>query len=347
MTRFRFSLSIGATALISGLMGCASTATPAFAVTPASLPSVRPCDAAIADAIGAYLQTFSLSERDLAAGLTIPWTCEAFTEQRVGAATATGRTGPQGHAIFALTAVTYNRGTVPAGEWFEDLAEIAPTRRPAPQSAPARPVSATLAAPVSPRAESPCDAAIVESIRAFLHMFNLSERELAAGLAIPWRCQALAEQRVGAASPTGRKGPQGHQVYALTAATFSRGTVPAGEWFDELMEIAPTPLPPPAADRSIPLAVPTAREDSSCDAAIVASVRAYLRTFRLNEQDLPRGLAIPWRCEALAERRFGAASATGRNGPKGHQVYVLSAATYNRGTVPAGEWFEALMEIAP
>ncbi len=99
-----------------------------------------------------------------------------------------------------------------------------------------------------------------------------------------------------------------------------------------------TPAPRSAADAT----------DSTCRDSVARAVRAYLRTFHLNERELVAGLAIPWSCHAaFFEERVGVASATGKLGSAGHQLYEITAATFNRGTTPPGEWLDDTVEIAP
>ena len=63
---------------------------------------------------------------------------------------------------------------------------------------------------------------------------------------------------------------------------------------------------------------PALPEDSDeYEQSIVKSVRGYLHTFKLDEQDLAEGLTIPW---ALGDH-WGTAQATGKIGPQGHEVY--------------------------
>jgi hypothetical protein len=69
------------------------------------------------------------------------------------------------------------------------------------------------------------------------------------------------------------------------------------------------------------------------DAAAVESVRAYLRTFKLNERELLPGMTIPFTVFVFAldksfSGRAEAARATGKMGPGGHQVYELTTGQY-------------------
>jgi|HubBroStandDraft_1064217.scaffolds.fasta_scaffold233455_2 hypothetical protein len=88
-------------------------------------------------------------------------------------------------------------------------------------------------------------------------------------------------------------------------------------------------------------------------AAAAESVRAYLRTFKLNEKDLSPGLSIPFGYypsttrENMDTNAGGSAKATGRSGPKGHQIYeVFSTNCWAHGVHPCyGE--RTFIEIAP
>jgi hypothetical protein len=83
--------------------------------------------------------------------------------------------------------------------------------------------------------------------------------------------------------------------------------------------------------------------------AVVESVRAYLRAFKLNEKDLPVGLTIPWGVAHDDSTTVGAVRATGKIGPQGHQIYetflLWSTAAPSRG----GETLMShdFLEIAP
>jgi hypothetical protein len=82
------------------------------------------------------------------------------------------------------------------------------------------------------------------------------------------------------------------------------------------------------------------------DTAAVESVRAYLRTFKLNEKDLPAGLTIPLAFHPEGWAYVGAAKATGRTGPRGHQVYDV--VVVSGGQAPGeGAGIQGFLEIAP
>jgi hypothetical protein len=57
---------------------------------------------------------------------------------------------------------------------------------------------------------------------------------------------------------------------------------------------------------------------------VVNAVQAYLRTFKLNEKDLAEGLTIPFSSDTRSSDTWGGtAKATGRMGPRGHEVYLV------------------------
>ncbi len=98
--------------------------------------------------------------------------------------------------------------------------------------------------------------------------------------------------------------------------------------------------------------------------AVIESVRAYLHTLKLNEKDVAVGLTIPFAyvppdgrgwipIEPAPDVRVsngmtyagGSARATGRIGPKGHQVYEVRALTCD----PSAQCFkqQKFIEISP
>jgi hypothetical protein len=93
---------------------------------------------------------------------------------------------------------------------------------------------------------------------------------------------------------------------------------------------------------------PMVPPDSAEGGALVESVRAYLRTFNLDEKTLQAGLTIPWVLVPLrgTSSKFGFARATGKLGPRGHQVYEV---TYFDGTGPSGflSTFHYFIELPP
>jgi hypothetical protein len=92
-----------------------------------------------------------------------------------------------------------------------------------------------LEAPAGPHVGSAGDSAVMESVRAYLHTFKLNERELAAGLTIPFEFWGGNADVSGTARATGKMGPEGHQVYEVIS---SEG--PAPNWRSRrLMEIPP------------------------------------------------------------------------------------------------------------
>ncbi len=130
--------------------------------------------------------------------------------------------------------------------------------------------ASTIEAPTVPRAENPMDAALVDSIRGYLHTFKLSEKDVTAGLTIPFGFYAddpnLSDYCLGTARATGKLGPRGHEVYEVVVL---RGYVNwSGFTQDQgssriAMEIAPEPDTALAATipnpRATPPPAPTAR----------------------------------------------------------------------------------------
>jgi hypothetical protein len=108
--------------------------------------------------------------------------------------------------------------------------------------------SATSAAPVSPKAGDPVDAALAESVRAYLHTFNLNEKELKPGLTIPFGCaghtggSSWDTYLVGIARATGKLGPRGHQVYEVIL----RMSGGEADYEGRLVEISPEPEAAPS-----------------------------------------------------------------------------------------------------
>ena len=98
----------------------------------------------------------------------------------------------------------------------------------------------------------------------------------------------------------------------------------------------------------LPVTIPQLATVASADPDPVGeAVRAYLRAFKLNEKDLPRGLSIPWGFfyDDALHGDGGTARVTGRTGPKGHEVYEVirvSCASVSPTSCPG-----RFMEIAP
>jgi hypothetical protein len=93
----------------------------------------------------------------------------------------------------------------------------------------------TIEAPAGAQAGGADDSAVVESVRAYLHTFKLNERDLTAGLTIPFESWRGSVDVSGTARATGKTGPQGHQIYEVV---FSEG--PAPNWRTRrLMDIPP------------------------------------------------------------------------------------------------------------
>jgi hypothetical protein len=84
----------------------------------------------------------------------------------------------------------------------------------------------------------------------------------------------------------------------------------------------------------------------SAENPVVRAVQAYLRTFKLNEKELPEDLTIPYVRYGDGFSWVGAARVTGRTGPRGHRVYEVVVVT---GGMAAGEGVgtHAFMEISP
>jgi hypothetical protein len=85
------------------LAGCASVAPVASSTGAAPIaPASREYGATVAKSVGAYLRTFKLDEKTIAAGLAIPWAGVDPKRDYIngsGMAVATGRLGPQGHQV--------------------------------------------------------------------------------------------------------------------------------------------------------------------------------------------------------------------------------------------------------
>jgi len=112
----------------------------------------------------------------------------------------------------------------------------------------------TVTAPAAPRAENGFDAALVESVRAYLATFELDETHLKAGLTIPFSYYGygggdresfgdLPLYLVGAARATGEIGPGGHQVYEVIDlhGASRRGLDGHEHGAARFLEIAPEP----------------------------------------------------------------------------------------------------------
>jgi hypothetical protein len=95
----------------------------------------------------------------------------------------------------------------------------------------------SVSSPASPLPGDPRDTAVVESVRAYLRTFHLNEKDLAAGLTIPWEVNLPDVYGVGMARATGRLGPQGHQIYELTE--FDYVLTAANHGSHRFLEIAP------------------------------------------------------------------------------------------------------------
>jgi len=85
------------------------------------------------------------------------------------------------------------------------------------------------------------------------------------------------------------------------------------------------------------------------DNALGEAVRAYLRTFHLDEKTLPPGLTIPFVGFVDDKAIVGGARATGKVGPQGHQVYEMMNLASN--AVPGGGGWTMMahqfIEVAP
>jgi len=102
-----------------------------------------------------------------------------------------------------------------------------------------------------------------------------------------------------------------------------------------------TPTPSTTVD-----APATPQAGNVIDTAAVESVRAYLRTFKLNEKELAAGFTIPFAFHPEGWAYVGAARATGRTGPKGHQVYEV--VVVSGGQAPGeGSGSQGFLEISP
>jgi hypothetical protein len=96
------------------IAGCASVApvAPSTGATPIA-PASREYGSTVAKSVGAYLRTFKLDEKALAAGLAIPWAGVDPKRDYIngsGVAVATGRLGPQGHQVYEVIGEGFTNG---------------------------------------------------------------------------------------------------------------------------------------------------------------------------------------------------------------------------------------------
>ncbi len=117
--------------LALGLLACAPPVALGALSTTIVSPSPDP-DTAVVKSVQTYLHTFRLNEKDLPAGLTIPYGFPGAGLYVMGTATTTGRTGPQGHEVYEVGWVMCD--THDCGGWYK-LVEIAPDVAPAGPSA--------------------------------------------------------------------------------------------------------------------------------------------------------------------------------------------------------------------
>jgi hypothetical protein len=111
------------------------------------------------------------------------------------------------------------------------------------------PISTAEPAPAPPQSGNAVDAAVVHSVRGYLHTFNLNEKDLKVGLSIPFALSAYLEEAsaignfcsVGTARATGRTGPQGHQVYEVIWVDVASGMAGVSISHKKLVEIPPDP----------------------------------------------------------------------------------------------------------
>ena len=114
--------------------------------------------------------------------------------------------------------------------------------------------------PASPQAGSPVDAGIVRAVRAYVHALRLNERDLPAGLSIPFGSPVSGgtdhDYRGGTATATGATGTRGHQIYEVAELQCRSEFAKVGvTCFSQhrFMEIAPEPdaTPPPRAGTAL------------------------------------------------------------------------------------------------
>jgi hypothetical protein len=131
------------------------------------------------------------------------------------------------------------------------------------------------------------------------------------------------------------------------AASFHRKEAPGSMRYDASMTVRAIALglaigvgacsPTTANTVAMPA---SARTQTVADAAIAEAVRAYLRTFKLEERSLAAGLSIPW----VGGGEWGVAKPTGVLGPGGHQTYEIRRMLWVSGGVVEER---GSMEIAP
>ena len=133
-----------ATALALMFVACgAATPTPVAANTSVQTPMVPAEDSVVTESVRAYLHTFKLNEKELPAGLTIPYggtVAKNVDGSLVGVARATGKIGPRGHQVYELFALSYYGDSVHGASYMANghlFAEIAPEPPDVPAAPPA------------------------------------------------------------------------------------------------------------------------------------------------------------------------------------------------------------------
>lgn len=106
-----------------------------------------------------------------------------------------------------------------------------------------QPPTSSLAQPAQPDPTDAVDAAVTQSVQAYLKTFKLKETELAVGLSIPWAWGI----HWGTAKATGKIGPGGHEVYDVN---FFKDAGSDGVHCDQgFLEIAPEAAPSAAPSK--------------------------------------------------------------------------------------------------
>src|ERR1700677_3278030 len=95
------------------IAGCVAPVAPSTGAAPIA-PASRDYGPTVAQAVGAYLRTFKLDEKALAAGLAIPWAGVDPKRDYIngsGVSVAKGWMGPKGHLVYEVIGEGCNNGS--------------------------------------------------------------------------------------------------------------------------------------------------------------------------------------------------------------------------------------------